>query len=396
MPQTIALLHPHFRADAFWREDFARRLVTCFLLSVSALTGAVSQPHIDPRTVRLPMVDGESMRFTRITTADGLSQTRVAQIVQDDLGFMWFGTEYGLNRYDGYKFKLFVHDPHLPNSLGGTFISAQFKDRTGMLWIGSNRFLDRLDPTTEAITHYQVEPDDPAGTIIHISQDRAGMLWLATGAGLDRFDPKTGQIRRYRRNSGLSSNDVQWSGEDKSGTLWVGTSEGLDALDRTTGNVTLHIPIEQAVRAAFYEDRAGTFWIFNASGNGLAVLDKKTNKLVPYSFYPRDPPRGEYAGVNSMLEDRQGNLWIGSPGAGLLRFDRQKHRFVRYRHDPADPNSLAEENVTTLFKDREGNIWIGLQGHGPNHFTPEAALFETFRSGLVPPRGLSVDLVNAI
>jgi len=374
----------------------ARRLLACFILSISTITGAVPQPHIDPRTVRLPMVDGEGIRFTRITTADGLSQTRVAQIVQGDQGFMWFGTEYGLNRYDGYKFKLFVHDPERPNSLGGTFISALFKDRSGMLWIGSNRFLDKFDRTTEVFTHYQVEPDDPAGTTIHISQDRAGMLWLATGTGLDRFDPKTGQVRRYRRASGLSSNDVQWSGEDKSGTLWVGTSEGLDAFDRKTERVTLHIPIEQAVRAAFYEDRAGTFWIFNATGNGLAALDKKTNTLVRYSFYPHDPPQGAYAGVNSMLEDRQGNLWIGSPGVGLLRFDRQKRRFVRYRHDPSDPNSLAEENVMTLFKDREGNIWIGLQGHGPNHFSTEPAPFETFRSGLGPAKGLSVDLVNAI
>ena len=221
-------------------------MLACFILSISTITGAAPRPQIDPRTVRLPMVDGEGIRFTRITTADGLSQTRVAQIVQDDQGFMWFGTEYGLNRYDGYKFKLFVHDPQRPNSLGGTFISALFKDRSGMLWIGSNRFLDRLDPTTEVFTHYQVEPDDPAGTIIHISQDRAGMLWLATGTGLDRFDPKTGHVRRYRRASGLSSNDVQWSGEDKSGTLWVGTSEGLDAFDRKTEKVTLHIPIEQA------------------------------------------------------------------------------------------------------------------------------------------------------
>ena len=116
----------------------ARRMLACFILSISTITGAAPRPQVDPRTVRLPMVDGEGIRFTRITTADGLSQTRVAQIVQDDQGFMWFGTEYGLNRYDGYKFKLFVHDPQRPNSLGGTFISALFKGRSGMLWIGSN------------------------------------------------------------------------------------------------------------------------------------------------------------------------------------------------------------------------------------------------------------------
>src|ERR1700735_2310129 len=83
MPQIIVLLDSRPRADAPRGEDFARRLLTCFILSISTITGAVLQPHIDPRTVRLPMVDGEGIRFTRITTADGLSQTRGAQIVQE-------------------------------------------------------------------------------------------------------------------------------------------------------------------------------------------------------------------------------------------------------------------------------------------------------------------------
>jgi ligand-binding sensor domain-containing protein len=178
------------------------------ILSVLAMA-AGPQIQFDPHTVRLPVVDGKGLRFTRISPADGLSHTRVQQIVQDNQGFLWFGTLYGLNRYDGYKFKVFVHDPRQPNSIGGNLISALFKDRSGMLWVASNRFLDRLDPTTEKFTHYQVEPDDPAETVVHISQDRAGMLWLATGTGLHRLDPTTGQIRHYR--SGLSSHNVQWT-----------------------------------------------------------------------------------------------------------------------------------------------------------------------------------------
>jgi ligand-binding sensor domain-containing protein/signal transduction histidine kinase len=369
------------------------------IFSVLAMA-AVPQVNVDPHIVRLPVVDGKGVRVTRITSADGLSQSRVAQIVQDDQGFMWFGTEYGLNRYDGYKFRVFVKDPRRLNSLGGNFVSALFKDRSGMLWIGTNRFLDRLDPTTETFTHYQVEPDDPAGTIVHISQDRAGMLWLATGTGVDRFDPRTGQIKRYRHNtadtSGLRSNDVQWTGEDRSGTFWVGTTKGLDAFDRETGKVTLHISIAQAVGAAFYEDRAGTFWVFNQSGNGLATLDKKRNQLIQYSFYPHDPPQQAYAGVASMVEDRQGNLWIASPGVGLLRFNPQERRFVRYRHDSSDPNSVAEDSVMALFQDREGNIWVGLPGHGTNHFRTDPAVFETFGTRAPPPNALSTDLVNGI
>jgi ligand-binding sensor domain-containing protein/signal transduction histidine kinase len=361
------------------------------VLILSVLTMA-AEPAIrfDPHIVRLPVVEDKALRFAHISTDDGLSQTRVAHIVQDDQGFMWFGTSHGLNRYDGYKFKVFVHDRRQPNSIGGNVISALFKDRSGMLWVATDHFLDRLDPTTERFTHYQVDPDDPSGTIVHISQDRAGMLWLASGTGIHRFDPGTGQIRHYR--SGLSSHDVQWTGEDSSDTFWVGTTEGLDAFDREAGKVTLHIPIG---RASFYEDHAGTFWIYYQTGNGLATFDRKTNRVVQYSFYPRDPPPGGYTGIFSMLEDRHGNLWIGSPALGLLRLDPQRHRFIRYRHDPADPNSVAEDRVIALTEDRERNVWIGLDGHGPNRFNVDPIPFETFRSG-PGANDLKLDWVNGI
>ena len=104
------------------------------------------------------------------------------------------------------------------------------------------------------------------------------MLWLASATGLHRFAPTTGQIRHYR--SGLSSTNVQWTGEDRSGTFWVGTTAGLDAFDREAGKVTLHIPIKRASKPAFYEDRAGRFWIYYETGNGLATFDRKTNQVV--------------------------------------------------------------------------------------------------------------------
>ena len=109
------------------------------------------------------------------------------EIIQDDLGFIWFGTQYGLNRYDGYKFKLFLHDPQRDSSLGGSFVASLFKDRSGVIWVACVQSLDRFDPKTETFTHFRVDADNPegiAGTVVHISQDAAGMLWLATGNGL--------------------------------------------------------------------------------------------------------------------------------------------------------------------------------------------------------------------
>ena len=333
--------------------------------------GAVPQASVDPRQVRLPVIDGTDIRFARLSTADGLSQTKVAQIVQDDQGFMWFGTQYGLNRYDGYNFKVFVHDPGNPNSLSGVFISALFKDRDGTLWVGCDQFLNKLDPATETFTHYSVP------FVTHISQDTAGMLWLASRTGFYGLDPPTGRLRQYSHDpndpSSLSSNDVKSSGEDKGGRFWVANTEGLDEFDRRTGKVTLHIPChEPSSVLSFYEDRFGVFWIFRS---GLAVFDRKTNTLTHYSFHEVESLSTALTGVTAMLEDENGTLWLGTHGAGLLKFDREHRRFIRYRNNPAAADSLPQNSVDSLFADREGSIWAGLGRKGLTRFATKPLPF---------------------
>jgi len=345
--------------------------------NTSAPSGTAQQARVNPVTVKIPVVDGTDVRFTRLsTTTYGLSQRRVAQIVQDNQGFMWFGTQYGLNRYDGHNFKVFVPDPRKPHSsLSGVFISALFKDRDGTLWVGCDRFLNEFDPATETFARY------PVPSAVHISQGKARTLWLATDSGLYSLDPMTGRIRQYSHDpndpSSLSSNIVKSSGEDKEGKFWVATSEGLDEFDRQTGKVTLHVPVHEGGREmSFYEDRFGVFWIFHASGNGLEVFDRKTNTLTHYSYREHEPGSTNTSGVLAMLEDQNGTLWAATLRSGLLKFDRNQRRFIRYRNDPADPESLAQDSVISLFVDREGSIWAGLDGTGPTRFATKAALFE--------------------
>jgi signal transduction histidine kinase/ligand-binding sensor domain-containing protein len=363
----------------------------------------VRAPKVAGEVVNVPVVEGGSARFTRISAVDGLSQSRVSQIVQDDRGFIWFGTQYGLDRYDGYEFKVFVHEAGRVNSLAGAFVYSLFKDRSGMLWIGCNRTLDRFDPRTETFTHYRVETDELTNlgsTVVHISQDRSGMLWLATGTGLHQLDPNTGKIIHYRHSAdnpgGLSTNDINWSGEDRNGDFWVGTADGLDQFDRGTGKVLLHIPIADPIQVAFFEDRFRQFWIYHEFGTGLAIYDRASNTLTKYSFYQREPSPDADTGVKGMVEDRNGNLWLGSPGMGLLQFDRDQRRFIRYRNHPGDPRSIAEDKVIALFRDREGNIWTGLHSVGPNHFSVIKPEFQVFKHQADDANSLSVDFVNAI
>ena len=360
---------------------------------------AVQQARVDPHTINLPITDGKDVRFTRLSVAQGLSQTRVAQIAQDDQGFLWFGTQDGLNRYDGYNFKVFKNDPGRPNSLSGIFVYALFKDRSGAIWVGTDQYLDRFDRATEKFTHHRLDTENPI--VIHISEDHAGMLWLATSKGLYRLDPGTGSIKRFGHDPNdrfsLSSNDVKSSGEDRAGTFWVANSEGLDAFDRATGRVTMHVPLHESVREfSFHEDRSGVFWIIYGSGNGLAVFDRATKTLTRYSFYEQDRTETALTGVYAILEDRDGTIWFGTMGAGLLKFDRARQSVIRYQTHPGDLESLAENRVISLFEDREGNIWTGLHAMAPNFFARRPPPFEKFQPGSSTPNSLGENLVNAI
>jgi ligand-binding sensor domain-containing protein len=362
--------------------------------------GVVRQAHVDPHTIVLPVVDGKDIRFTRLSTEEGLSQTRVSQIVQDDQGFLWFGSQYGLNRYDGYTFKVFKHEPGVANSLGGVFIYSLFKDRSGTLWVGCDEFLDRFDPVTETFTHYRIDSKGNTDPITHIGQDHMGMLWLGTRRGLYRFDPSTGQVIHYRHDPNnpfsLSSDDIRTAEEDREGTLWVGSSGGLDAFDRDTGKVTLHVPLRNLSDTSFYEDRFGVFWIFQVTGGGLGVFDRKTNTVTHYSFHGGHVSDALLTGVMTVLEERDGTLWFGTHGDGVVKFDRQGRRFIRYRNDPANPDSLGEDDVTTLFQDREGNIWAGLHMMAPNRFSTRPPLFEKFKHEPGNPNSLNGTMVNGI
>ena len=336
-----------------------------------------------PRSMRIPAIDGDDIRFSRLSTAQGLSQTQVNEIVQDDQGFIWFGTQYGLDRYDGYEFKVFTHDPAHANSLSCVYIHSLFKDRSGALWVGCDQFLDRFDGVHETFTHYRIEAGEVGTYVGDISQDRTGMLWLATGSGLFRLNPDTAQIIHYVHDpanpTSLGSNQVRYTLEDRTGRFWVADGENLDEFDRESGRVLSRVRLSEGLRLiSFYEDHLGVFWITyitSSTGSGLAVLDRSTNSLIPYSIYDRRSGKELPAGVMAATEDNSQTLWLASFGAGLLKLDRERGVFIRYRNYPENPESITEDRVMSLCGDREGNVWAGFNASEPNFFRTERAPF---------------------
>jgi len=375
----------------------------------SSRPGAVAQASVSARPIRMPIVSGSDISFRELTNVSGLSQTRALQIVQDDQGFMWFGTQYGLDRYDGHKFRVFTPVPGRVNSLSGAYIYSLFKDHAGMLWIGCDQFLERFDPTTEKFTHYRIESGASNRvplTVVHISQDRAGMLWLSTGGGLYGFDPGTGQITHHYTHdrqapSSLSSNDIRSTGEDRSGRFWVMERTNLEEFDHETGKVTLRVSLPESVGngAAFYEDQLGTFWILydaGRGGGGVATLDRTTNKVTNFSLYDGSSGKTMPVGATRMLEDENGTLWFATEGEGLLKFDREHGRMICYRNDPRNVGSIAEDRVIALGQDHQGNIWTAFHARAPNVFSIKRPSFSPLLRASLRPNSLGEYIVNAI
>ena len=334
---------------------------------------------------KIPVIDGQDIQFRRVSRSTTLSQTRVATVTQDKLGFIWFGTQYGLNRYDGYSSKVFKHELGRSDTLSCVYIRTLFVDHSGTLWVGCDRFLDKFEPVTETFRHYAIDtkaPDPISTPIDRITEDDAGILWLATSRGLYRFDPLTGQSTRYAHDpadpASIGGNDVNSAVEDREGRFWIGSGpSGLDEFDRKTGKVIRHFPFRSWV-GELHEDKYGVIWITSISSYcALATLNLKTNLATCHTLDYKSLGVTAPGSISRILESRDGTLYLGS-SAGLLKLDREHKRFIRYHNHPTDNESPESDNVISLYQDKEGNIWTCYQETEPSYFTEGPQAFEKF------------------
>ncbi len=338
-----------------------------------------------------------NIRFTHLTIDDGLSHSDVRAIAQDPQGFMWFGTWLGgLNRYDGYTFRVYKHDPHDERSLSSDNIRKVYIDHTGVLWVKTNApGLDRYDRETDTFVHYQHDSDDPSSLphdfVKVFYEDEAGTLWVGTQGGLARFDRTSDTFFTYRSDPNdptlFGETDIQSIGLDRTtGLLWVGTHEkGVYVLDRSTGRFTQYIndphdptSLSHNVVNHIFQDQVGTMWLSTLVG--LNRFDPHTNTFIRYLHDPGNPNSLSDNYLIQAHEDRAGRFWVAT-NYGLNLMDRAAGTFTRYLNDPNDPDSLSSNiiNAGAFYEDASGVLWIGTKSTGVDRLAGEAAKFTTYR-----------------
>ncbi len=335
-----------------------------------------------------------AIRFEKLSTDQGLSQSTVMCALQDSRGFMWFGTEAGLNRYDGRTVTVYSHDIHDPDSLPNDFVWGLAEDAAGDLWVATQGGgLARWDSQTDHFVRYPFDPKGADGLASRqlrvVLVDRSGSVWIGSkDAGLARLDPKTGHWQSFLNipsdPSSLADNGVYALHEDSAGRLWVGTNGGLNRFDAATGRFLgfRHDPGDprslsaDRVRA-IHEDSQGQLWVATRGG-GLDVLARGGDRFERVRVDAVSPRHLADDLVHAVREDSAGRLWVATRDGLLLR--EPGGSFSVYRADPADPHSLGDSDVLSIFEDRSGVIWFGTRAGGVARFNPR-----TWAFGLVKP-----------
>ncbi|MBY0574419.1 MAG: GAF domain-containing protein [Undibacterium sp.] len=348
-----------------------------------------------------------SIKFDRIGPDEGLVQQSLTAIFQDRQGFMWFGTQAGLLKFDGYRSKTFRSDPRDPTTLIDNFVSAIYQHRDGGMWIGTQSGLSFYDRDAGTFTNYLRTGAKLGLTgnykVFAIISDGADGLWLATDYGLMHFDLKTHQFKDYRHQKdqadSLRDDLITDMVQDSGKRLWIGTPIGLDMFDPKEGKFT-HKNIDIPGRPKSSQDSIGTLslgadgtlWL--GTDDGLSAVNIHDTKFQARAV--ADEQGIKAARVQTLFEDRHGSLWIGTVNSGLIKHNVKSGSYETYLHRPLDSNSLLHNHVSKIFEDRTGVLWVGAKSAGLSKVDLASGGFQRYVHLQNDATGLSDNRVRAI
>lgn len=326
-------------------------------------------------------------KFRNITSKDGLSSNSVQSCFLDSYGFMWIGTQCGLNRYDAVSVKVFDHINSDSTSIGDGFIWSIWEDDEHFLWVGTNAGgLNKFDPKTEKFTRYKNIPGDlnsiSNNTVNCIVEDNDKNLWLATMNGINRFDRKSGKFTRYQ-HSDTDSNTISYNGrstlfKDRDGNIFAGTIFGLNKYIRSKDNFKrIHLTENDNFEIlCISQDKSGIFWI-GTQEKGIFKYNDLTGAIE--NIMPDNSKKNTLASnaIRAIVHCDNGLIWIGhlTERAGLDIYDTKTDTYYNFRHDKADDKSLALDVMWDIYKDRYNNMWVCTNGGGVSIYSEYAITF---------------------
>jgi ligand-binding sensor domain-containing protein/class 3 adenylate cyclase/predicted metal-dependent HD superfamily phosphohydrolase len=369
-----------------------RQTVLSFFFSLAMVLCFVLQFYGQP---------AKNIRFDYFSIKNGLSQSSINHIIQDHKGYMWFATQDGLNKYDGYNFTVYNHNPFDSTSLPNNYIHVLLEDSLGYIWVGTDNGLGRFDPFLQVFKTWRYNPENNnslSDNIINsLCFDNEGILWIGTASGgLVSFNTETEDFIRYQHSfsdkSSITTNHIRAIIEDNYGNLWIGTSAGISILDKERKSFKIlkhHFNTNGSLANdqvwSLFQDSNGRIWA--GTNNGVSCfrgpMNESSSNIYFVNFYKGTGTNSiSHNVVKTIYEDSEKNIWIGTDGGGLNKITfRNKnthqlsdYRIYSYQENKEIAGSLCNNVVYAVFEDRSGSIWIGTN-NGLNKFDPEKQSF---------------------
>jgi signal transduction histidine kinase/ligand-binding sensor domain-containing protein/DNA-binding response OmpR family regulator len=355
----------------------------------------------------------KDIQFEHLTVDEGLSSNTVLCFLQDSRGFLWIGTYDGLNKYDGYEFKVFKNSQEDSLSISDNMVNALCEDKYGNIWAGCGwgGGLNKFNRLTEKFTRYLPDPNNSSSIssdrIKSIASEKSGNLWIGTdGGGLEYFELDKEIFHHYKHNPSdpfsISSNTINPVFVDKNDFVWIGTlKSGLNKFIKEKSNFISYKnssdpnSISGNQIAEIFEDKLGYLWIGTRDG-GLNQFDPLTYKFKHFRHDPKNPNSISEDYVWAIYGNSDGMIWIGTYNLGINLLDTKTETFTRYRKIFNDSKSLSDDAVYSIYEDRSGIGWFGTWSGGINKYDRKKEKFITYSHIPGNPNSLSNGSVYTI
>ncbi len=338
--------------------------------------------------------------FVTISVEQGLSQSTVYSILKDSKGFMWFGTRTGgLNKYDGYDFTSFKHDPHDPQSLASNIVISLFEDYWGKIWIGTrNGGLNVYDPEQDVISRITLPNYELENVSVRaLFQNNTETMWIGTSVGLFSYSFATNSLQLVI--SGDVSGSISSISALNDAKLVISSTQSLLILDTKTHQLSTYNFDHVMVRVAASDkivpvmlDHKNNIWLGSVEGLLTFTVDAdgSLQKNRPFASVPAELN----ADIRSIVTDRHGNIWFGT-FLGLVKYDPAVDSFTIFNNDEPSSHSLSHKSVYSMLVDETNTLWVGTWGGGVNMKSGLLRKFEHFAHQFNNPKSLSDNIVSS-